>query len=372
MRKHSKDQAKGNHLMGNSSGKHTTKRVWIGIDLGDRWSEVCELDAAGAVRSRERVRTTPAAFQIHFEAYRGAEVAMETGTHSGWVSRLLADGGLRVTVANAREIRKIHQSDRKNDRSDAEILARMLRFDRSLLSPIYHRSAEMQAHIALLRARDTVVRTRTACINTVRGSVKALGGRLPACSAESFTRRASNEIPAELQAVLGPVLELIATTTAAIRAYDRRIEELGREHYPQTALLTQVAGVGPVTSLAFVLTLSDPQRFSRSRDVGAYFGLVPRQYDSGQQQSQLPISKAGNAFMRRLLVQSAQYILGPFGPDCRLRQSGERLMLRGGKNAKKRAVVAVARKLAVLLHYLWSTGAVYEPFHDSAIQKIAA
>ena len=372
MCKHSKDQAKGNRPSGDFSGKPASKCVWIGIDLGDRWSEVCELDAAGVVRSRGRVRTTPAAFRAHFEAYRGAEVAMETGTHSGWASRLLGDAGLRVTVANAREIRKIHQSDRKNDRSDAAILARMLRFDRTLLSPIYHRSAEMQAHIALLRARDVVVRTRSACINTVRGSVKALGGRLPACSAESFARRASNEIPPELQPALGAILELIATTTATIRAYDRRIEALGRERYPQTALLTQVAGVGPVTSLAFVLTLSDPQRFSRSRDVGTYFGLVPRQYDSGQHQSQLPISKAGNAFMRRLLVQSAQYILGPFGPDCRLRRFGERLMLRGGKNAKKRAVVAVARKLAILLHYLWSTGAVYEPFHDSVTQKLAA
>ena len=151
-----------------------------------------------------------------------------------------------------------------------------------------------------------------------------------------------------------------------IKVYDERIEKLGREKYEHTELLRQVKGVGPLTSLAYVLTLENPDRFRKSRDVGAYLGLAPQQEDSGDSQPQLGISKAGDMMLRRLLVGSAQYILGPFGPDTDLRRQGLRLCERGGKNAKKRAAVAVARKLAVLLHRLWLSGEVYEPLRHGA------
>ena len=127
-----------------------------------------------------------------------------------------------------------------------------------------------------------------------------------------------------------------------------------------------ITGVGALTAVAFALTLGDPSRFGISRDVGAYLGLVPRQHDSGNHVSQLSITKAGNTLLRRLLVSSAHYILGVHGPDCDLRRYGERLMTRGGKNAKKRALVAVARKLAVLLHRLWVNGELYDPLHQAA------
>jgi len=354
------------------STKPVTLQRWIGIDLGDRWSAVCFLDDAGSVVNRTRVRTTQEAFGQYFSAFAGAAAAIETGTHSGWASRTLTNCGLTVTVANAREIRKIHQSHRKNDRSDAEVLARMLRFDLQLLSPVHHRSAQMQADITILRARDVAVRGRTMVINAVRGLVKSHGGRLPSCDAGSFARHALEHLPPTLKAALLPLIESIADLTQRIRGYDRLIVDVARERYPETALLAQVGGVGPVTSLAFVLTLGDKERFHRSRDVGPYLGLVPRQYDSGSQQSQLPISKVGNSYLRRLLVQSAHYILGPFGPECRLRSYGHRLMERGAKNAKKRAVVAVARKLAILLHHLWATGAIYEPDYAGASQRLAA
>lgn len=361
MRKHSKLQPKGK--LARTTTTRSAKRTWIGIDLGDRWSEICAIDPQGRVTQRTRVRTTAPAIREYFACLAGATVAIETGTHSPWVSRLLTACGLEVTVANAREVRKIHQSDRKNDRSDAEILARMLRFDPKLLAPISHRNEAMQIDLSVLRARDALVGARTKCINTVRGLVKAYGERAPKCSAAAFARRAADFIPSKLQPALSGILAMIATLTDQIRDYDDQVKTLARTRYPQTALLEQVAGVGAVTSLGYVLTIAHKERFARSRDVGPYLGLVPRQRDSGEQQPQLRITKAGNGYLRRLLVGSAQYILGPFGSDCGLRRYGARLMQHGGKNAKKRAVVAVARKLAILLHHLWSTGAAYDPFY---------
>lgn len=369
MQKRSKIQPTGQ--LGRQAGKPAAKQVWIGMDLGDRFSEICVLDREGEIQQRERVSTTRSAVREYFGAFAGAPIAIEAGTHSPWVSRLLTECGLVVTVANAREVRKIHQSDRKNDRSDAEVLARMLRLDPKLLVPVHHRSASMQRDMSIVRARDTLVRTRTVCINSARGLVKSYGERLPKCSAEAFVHRVAQWVPEELRSAIGPLLETIATITAKIRAFDKQIENLARETYPQTAQLQQVTGVGSLTALAYVLTLGESGRFKHSRDVGPYLGVVPRQYDSGDQHSQLQITKAGNALLRRLLVNSSQYILGPFGPDCNLRRFGQRLMERGGKNAKKRAVVAVARKLAVLLHHLWSTGEVYEPLRGYS-QQLAA
>ena len=160
----------------------------------------------------------------------------------------------------------------------------------------------------------------------------------------------------------------IGSLTETIRDYERRIERVCKESYPrETGLLQQVPGVGALTSLTFVLTLEDPDRFETSRAVGAYLGLVPAQERSGERDPQKRISKEGDEMLRRLLVSSAHYILGPFGPDSDLRRHGEKIAGRGGKNAKKRAVVAVARKLSVLLHRLWITGEAYEPLHNARL-----
>jgi transposase len=354
-----------------SAGAQGRTPLAIGVDLGDRYSEICLLDEAGEVESQTRIRTTPEVLRQYFSVLERARVAIETGTHSGWVSRLLADCGHDVTVANAREVRKIHQSDHKNDRADAQILARIVRFDPQLLSPIQHRTAELQADLALVRARDALVTARAKFTNTARGLVKAMGGRLPQCSTASFVRRVREYVPLELQAALLPLVRMVEVLSEQIRAYDEQIAKLTKERYPHTALLQQVAGVGALTSLAFVLTLADKSRFTSSRDVGPYLGLVPRQHDSGDRSPQLPITKSGNGYLRRILVGSAQYILGPFGPDTDLRRFGLRLAGRGGKNAKKRAVVAVARKLAVLLHRLWVTGEVYEPLRNTNLERKA-
>jgi transposase len=196
-----------------------------------------------------------------------------------------------------------------------------------------------------------------------------MGTRLPKCSSESFGDKVKDAIPEEVQEALLPLVQLADALSDCIRSYDQKIEELG-EKYGQTKLLRQVKGVGPITALAYVLTLENPEHFAKSRDVGPYLGLVPKQEDSGESQPQLGISKTGDTMLRKLLVGSAQYILGPFGPDTDLRRHGLRLCERGGKNAKKRAAVAVARKLAVLLHRLWVSGEVYEPLGYVASRTI--
>jgi transposase len=294
------------------------------------------------------------------------KIAIEVGTHSTWISRLLEKCGHEVLVANPRKTRLIYGDKRKTDKLDAQKLARLARVDPELLYPIKHRGEESQAHLALIHSRDVLVRSRTQLINHVRGTVKSFGARLPKCSAESFNKKVAGQLPCELAEVLEDVVATIASLTERIRDYDRRIERLCKERYPQeTGLLRQVPGLGALTSLTYVLTLEDPRRFAESRAVGAYLGLVPGKDQSGEQDPGKRISGEGDEMLRRLLVGSAHYILGPFAPDSDLRRHGEKIASRGGKNARKRAVVAVARKLAVLLHHLWVSGEVYEPLHNA-------
>jgi transposase len=217
----------------------------------------------------------------------------------------------------------------------------------------------------MLRAREALVRCRTRLVNHVRSAVKGTGARLPRCSTAAFGKRMAAGLPQEVRESLLPLLEEITSLTAAIRAFDRRLATLAQQRYPQTELFHPVKGVGVHTALAFVLALEDPGRFRSSRAVGSFLGLRPRRRQSGDRDPQLRITKGGDEMARRLLVTAAQYILGPFGPDTDLRRFGLRLAARGGKAAKKRAVVAVARKLAVLLHHLWVTGEAYEPLRNA-------
>jgi transposase len=278
---------------------------------------------------------------------------------------LLVSLGCRVLVGNARKLRAIWNSSNKSDLRDAEMLARIARFDPQLLYPVHHRSEQAHADLERIKARDALVGSRRSLINHVRGAAKAFGVRLPACSAESFATRATPHLPAVIQEALTPLLETIRRLTEQIRDYDRQVVAISQQRYNVSERLQQVGGVGPLTALAFVLTLEEPGRFDKSRSVGAYVGLTPKRDQSGQMDKQLRITKTGDRYLRQLLVTCSHYILGPFGPDSDLRRYGLRIAERGGKNAKKRAVVAVARKLSVLLHHLWKTGVDYEPLHTA-------
>jgi len=359
-------------LKENSSTKKRQRVQIVGVDVSDKISHYCVLSPDGEIATEGKLRTTPAGFSAQFPAAIRCRIVLEVGTHSPWISRLLRSLGHEVIVANAGRVRMIYQNDNKNDRVDARTLARLARVDVRLLHPVRHRSAEAHADLAVLHARDCLVSVRTKLVNTVRSMVKAVGSRLPGSSPECFPQRVRSHIPESLQPALLPLLEQMETVTSQIRAFDKQIEQLARTRYPQTQLIQQIRGVGALTSLAFVLTLDDPHRFQRSRDVGSYLGLRPRRDDSGQSRPQLSITKAGNHFLRRLLVGCAHYTLGHFGADSDLRRWGQALMARGGKNAKKRAVVAVARKLAVLMHSLWVTGEVYEPLRKHAAAQEAA
>lgn len=344
-------------------------RNTIGMDMGDKNHNVCMLDAHGEVLERTTVTNTAKAIRKYFGGLASCLVALEAGTHSGWVSRILQELGHEVLVGNPRKLRVIWDSDEKDDDRDAEMLARIARFDPKLLYPIHHRSQQAQSDLAVIKARDTLVKTRSTLISHVRGAVKTTGGRISSCSAEAFHGRLLEEMPAELRPALEPVMKSIEELTGRIRHYDKLLIKLCTDKYPETEGLSAISGVGPVTSLAFVLTLEESSRFDKSRTVGPFLGLAPKRDKSGQTDKQLGITKAGDAYLRRLLVGCAQYILGPFGPDCDLRQFGLKLAARGGKNAKRRAVVAVARKLAVMMHHLWKSGAAYDPLYRQNLKQ---
>jgi len=349
-----------------------SKGITIGMDMGDKNHNVCLLDAEGQVLKRTTVANTSKAIRKYFGELESCRVAMEAGTHSGWVSRILKELGHEVLVGNPRKLRVIWDSDEKGDDRDAEMLARIARFDPQLLYPIHHRGQKAQEDLAIIKARDMLVKVRSTLIAHTRGTVKSIGQRISACSAEAFHVRLLAEMPAELTPALDPVMKSIEDLTCRIRHYDKLLEKLCTEKYPETKGLRAISGVGPVTTLAFILTLEDSGRFDESRAVGPFVGLTPRRDQSGQIDKQLGITKAGDAYLRRLLVGGAQYILGPFGPDCDLKRFGLTRAARGGKNAKRRAVVAVARKLAVLLHHLWKSGATYDPLYQQNQKQKAA
>lgn len=338
-------------------------KITIGVDLGDRKSHICEIDDSAQIVKETSIPTTQGGVERYFAGRERCRVVLEAGTHSPWFSRQVKALGHEEVVANPSKVYGKQRRTKRNDRSDSRYLARQGRADIELLHPIQHRGAEAQEHLALIRARDQLVRARTKLINHVRGAVKSVGGRIRKCSAEAFAARARHEVPAELRIATESVLDVIADLTRRIHEMDARVERIA-EKYPEVERLQQPKGVGALTALAYVLLVEDPKRFKASRDVGPYFGLVPQLDESSDSSPQLGITRAGDELGRRLLVSAAQYILGPFGPECDLRRFGEAISARGGKNAKKRAVVAVARKLAVLLHRLWVTGANYDPDHQ--------
>lgn len=337
----------------------------IGLDVGDRFTYLCAVDERGEVVHELRLVTTPQDLSVYFRGKPRCLVLLESGTHSPWISRLLEGLGQEVIVAHARRLRVIAESDQKTDRIDAQMLAELGRTRSKLLKCVKHRSEQAQADLTQLRSRELLIRMRTKLVNHLRGTLKSFGVQAPRCDASCFHRRVRTVIPPMLMDALKPVVDLASFVETEIRAMDRKLAQVATQRYPVTKFLREVDGVGPVTSLAFALTIEDPKRFPRSRAVGAYCGLTPKRRDSGDTRSQLGITKAGSRVLRACLVQCAQRILSKRGGDCDLRRFGLKICQRGGGNAKKRAVIAVARKLAVLLHRIWVTGEVYDPLRHA-------
>ena len=346
--------------------KQQTKssNITVGLDLGDRRHRFCALDERGEVVEEGSLCNDRDSLTKLAGRYHGVLGVMEAGAHSPWISRFLEGLGWRVVVSNPRKVRAIYQHERKSDQRDALMLARIGRMDPALLYPVRHGSAEAQQDLLRIKLRDSLVRARVAVINSVRFTLKSLGYNVRNPSTERFHKVVMEEVSEAVRQMIGPSVQALGELTVRIKTLELEINTLAKMKYPQTARLQQIPGVGPITALYFVLKIEDPSRFENVRDIGAYAGLCPRRDQSGESDPQLRISKRGDAYLRRLLVSAAQYILGPFGPASALREYGLMLAADGTRRAKKRAVVAVARKLSVLLLSLWKNQTLYRPFPD--------
>lgn len=353
------------NAMKNTPDKATT--ITIGIDLGDKKHSVCAVDVSGSIIYERSITNHRESLRRLSTKYPGALIAMEVGSHSPWTSRFFASLGHEVIVANPRKLRAIDANTRKSDRHDARILARLARVDRELLHPIEHGSEEAQRDLLQVKLRDNLVSQcqRVSIINSVRMTLKSLGIRLTKHDTSASAKRCREHLAgdhAEVLDMIQPSLDVIDSLNSGITKFDKTILETC-ERYSVTSRLMDIRGVGPITALTFVLVIEKPERFTSARNVPAYLGLVPRRDQSGDVDKQLRISKAGNAYLRRLLVSAAQYLLGPFGTDCDLRRHGLKLAAMGGARAKKKAVVAIARKLPVLMYTLWQQELEYDPLY---------
>jgi transposase len=295
-------------------------RETIGIDLGDKVSRYCMVDQEGEVMEEGTFRNQASSLEKHF-GDRPRRIALEAGAQSAWISRELKRLGHEVIVANPRELKWITSSDTKNDPVDARKLALLARADVRLLAPVEHRSAEQQGELAVIRGRDAILRARTLLINSARSIAKGFGVRLPKSITHTFGERAVDALPDFLRAALTRLLEQIDALSRAIAGYDQQIAELAAKH-PELERLESIPGVGRLTAMTFVLTLGRAERFAHSRDVAGFLGLRPKQRQSGARDPQLGISKSGDPYLRKLLVQCAHHILGHYGKDSALRQWG--------------------------------------------------
>jgi transposase len=334
----------------------------IGLDLSDRTLRFCELNGSGEIVEEGQLKLDRSELRQYLAAKpAGSRVALETGGHSGWVRDLIEEMKHEAVVANARDLEAVTGRSHRTDQHDAQQLARLARVDAMLLNPVQLRRTAEQADLFVIRARAVLVEARTMLINFARGITKTLGHRLPSSASHRFAERVRDAVPEALAPALLPLLKVLEELAVQMEDYDEKIESLSEQRYPETRWLKQVPGVGTLTALTFVLTVGEPARFAHSRDVGPWLGLVPGRRQSGEQDPHLRITKCGDRYLRKLLVQCAHVVMGRFGPDCALRRWA--LEHAGHSHtAKKRTVVAVARRLAVLLHRLWQRQETFQPF----------
>ena len=353
--------------------KNKIPLITVGLDLGDKKHAICVLNQEGEIIDERMITNHRESLRRLSLKYPSSRIACEVGSHSPWIKRFLTELNQEVIVANPRKLRAIYTSDRKSDKNDARMLAKIARIDPRMLHPVEHGSEDAQRDLLQVKLRDNLVRQRVDIISSVRFTLKSLGVTLPSPNTACFAKRCRTLLRGREDALLTmiePSLQVLDMITQKIRELDRAIEALCETKYPVTKRLRQIVGIGPVTALSFVLTIEDPEMFDQARDVGAYLGLVPRRDQSGCLDKQLRISKAGDAYLRSLLVGCAQYILGPFGPDTDLKRHGLMLAERGGARSKRKAVVAIARKLAVLMLALWKHETDYIPLRS--LQSIQA
>lgn len=336
----------------------------IGLDLSDEKSSFCMIDGRGKITCEGQVETEAPSLRRVFGKLEASRIILEASPQCHWVAKLLRSFGHEVIVVNPRRLQLISESASKTDRNDARMLARIGRLDVGMLQPVHEKSDATLAVRMEMRARAQLVAMRTRLINIVRSDMKTLGHKAPSCSADAFHEKA--HIPEILRAALAPLLRMLAALQEEIERFARALNSHCDRLAP-TAIFREIHGVGPVLSLGYTMAIEDPKRFKSSRLVGAYFGLTPKSFQSGKSDPCLRISKQGDRAVRSLLVTAATHILKRSAPDSDLKRYGTRIALSGTRRDRARARVAVARKLAVLMHRLWSTGELYEPLRSSQV-----
>jgi transposase len=336
-----------------------------GIDLHVKSSEICVVDEGGEIGERAQVPTTERSLERWFGDRPPMRICIEASGLSPWVARVLRGLGHEVIVANAQRVRLIAESTLKNDRVDAETLARLVRMDPALLCPIHHRGEETQRLRGMLRVRRSLVNSRTACLNTARGLLRSFGYRVPGQRPERLARALTpGKIPEAMCRLVAPLVATALELDEKVQALDVEVVAVG-QLFPVVERLQQVPGVGPLVALAYVLCIEDSARFSSSRDIASFLGLRPRMRESAERSRFGSITRHGDAEMRRLLIQAAHGCLRS-RQDSDLKRWAEQL---AGRIGKKKAIVALARKLAVVLHHLWVSG---EDYHARRAEMIAA
>jgi transposase len=344
---------------------------FIGMDVGGERSQVCAVNEAGQVVWEREIRTVRREVERAFRGHPKSRVCLEVGGSSAWISRLLKEMGHEVVACNPRRLRLIAESTLKCDRLDAEVLARLARLsglDGKLVPGVYQRSEATQFVRSFLKVRRALVRNRTSAANAARGLSRSLGHVLPSVKPERLTQRVQKAtLPEAVTSMVGPLLVTVEQLSEQIAVLDEQVAMLGAKN-PVVKRLQTIDGIGPLTSLAFVSCIEDPTRFGRSRDVGAYLGLRPVLRQSGGQRHQGAITKEGDPELRALLVQAAHALMHA------KRASDLKTWARGlaKRVGKKKAIIALARKLAVLMHRLWVRNESFEPQRANQAKETAA
>lgn len=330
---------------------------YIGIDIGDKVNFICILNESGDILDKFEIDNNKEEMIEYFESIEKASIVIEAGSHSPWISRLLISIGHDVFTCNPRHLAAVSQNLQKSDQTDCEILARLLLTGKHLLKQVHHAKEDAMRDFLLIKSRRALVKSRTILINNSRGVVKSFGERIsPRLTADAFHKHAGETLKEDTLEKIEDLIEVIGKTTEQILKYEKSIKDLIKKKYPVAELLQSINGVGPLTSLAFILTIDDPNRFEKSRNVPVYLGLVPRRDQSGDKDKQLPITKAGSKLMRSLLLNCANYILSEKGEDNQIKRFGLKISGNGKSKARKnKAKVAVARKLCVIMHQIWIT-----------------
>ena len=349
-----------------------SKKIYFGLDISQKTIEIFAVMGEEGY-SMGKISNDRKCLEEFFDRLpapaNAVTVVLETGTHSAWISRCLEGRGIEVIVAHARDLAFIYQGTKKSDRIDAEKLARVARADKKLLHPVKLMDRKRQEALLAIKARDLLVKNRTCIISAIRGFLRSFG-----IDDHEYSHEVINQIypvlPKEIRLNLRGLFTALTAINNCIKDYDRRIAKI-TQGYPETRTLQQIKGVGPLIALTFALVIGDPKRFT-SRECSSYTGLVPKRDQSGEVDKQLGITKCGNKLLRRLLIQGAQYIMGPFGEDCDLRDFGNRIARRGGSISRKKASVAVARKLAITMLALWrNPNVTYDPHFKTNRKKVA-